>query len=527
MASSPEASLAAGPARSRVARFLIPSISDFLFLFLAAWLFAAGPIVLLNDGDTGWHIRTGEYILNTRTVPSTDLFSFSKAGQPWFAWEWLIDILFAAVHGRFGLIGVGVLGALALAFWATLLFRYMIWRGASTLVALAATLAVFLASGVHYSARPHIATLLLLTVSLWIMERDLRKPDAWIWILAPLSTLWVNMHGGFAALFACLAIVCVTSIRDSARLKRYLAVTAACAVATLANPYGYKLHVHVARYATSDWIRNTVDEFQSPRFRSVGMAAFELLLFAGLFTVVALVRKGEWRGALLILLWAHAALTSMRHVPIYALVAAPFIADEASRWWNRFLASGPEGLRPSGPSDPATSPARGFSVWAPVLAAILVAVMPARTWRPDFPDSKFPVAAVESRAQEFMPAAGRTPVVFTTDQWGDYLIYKLYPRLKVFIDGRSDLYGPEIGNAYLKLRDGGAGWQKVLDDYGFNVVLLPPGSPLIELLKQRPDWKLSYDDGVSVVLEKHPAVAALTSRIPPRRAGTIRRDRPA
>src|SRR3954447_6343763 len=104
MASSPEPSLAAAPARSRVARFFIPSISDFLFLFLAAWLFAAGPIVLLNDGDTGWHIRTGEYILNTRTIPSTDLFSFSKAGQPWFAWEWLIDVLFAAVHGRFGLI---------------------------------------------------------------------------------------------------------------------------------------------------------------------------------------------------------------------------------------------------------------------------------------------------------------------------------------------------------------------------------------------------------------------------------------
>ena len=81
---------AAGAVR-RMPRLLVPSLSDCLFLAILLWSFAAGSgwTVLLADGDTGWHIRTGEYILNTHSVPVRDLFSFSKAGQPWFAWEWL------------------------------------------------------------------------------------------------------------------------------------------------------------------------------------------------------------------------------------------------------------------------------------------------------------------------------------------------------------------------------------------------------------------------------------------------------
>src|SRR2546421_2836447 len=95
------------PARS-VPEVLVPSLSDCLFLALLLWVFAAGAgwSVLLADGDAGWHIRTGDYILATRSVPVRDLFSFSKAGQPWFAWEWLADVIFSALHRARGLKGL-------------------------------------------------------------------------------------------------------------------------------------------------------------------------------------------------------------------------------------------------------------------------------------------------------------------------------------------------------------------------------------------------------------------------------------
>ena len=88
---------------SRWARLLIPSLSDLFFLAILVWLFmssgAAGWQGLLADGDVGWHIRTGEYILDHHAVPHQDLYSFSKPGAPWFAWEWGSDVFRMARTG--------------------------------------------------------------------------------------------------------------------------------------------------------------------------------------------------------------------------------------------------------------------------------------------------------------------------------------------------------------------------------------------------------------------------------------------
>jgi hypothetical protein len=85
-------------ALARIPRALAPSMSDLFFIALVSWLFifgASGWKSLLGDGDTGWHIRTGQYILAHHAVPTQDLFSFSRPGAPWFAWEWLTDVLYA------------------------------------------------------------------------------------------------------------------------------------------------------------------------------------------------------------------------------------------------------------------------------------------------------------------------------------------------------------------------------------------------------------------------------------------------
>src|SRR5947208_14848477 len=85
-------------------RFL-PSLTDFAFLMPIVFLFGRmdGVKTLLSDCDTGWHIRTGEWILANHWVPAHDVFSFSKPGAPWYAWEWLSDVLFAWVTAIGGL----------------------------------------------------------------------------------------------------------------------------------------------------------------------------------------------------------------------------------------------------------------------------------------------------------------------------------------------------------------------------------------------------------------------------------------
>ncbi len=86
-----------------VIRFL-PSLTDLAFLLPAFILFAllGGSKTLLNDSDTGWHLRVGEWILHHKAIPTVDFFSFTKANQPWFAWEWGWDLLFGAIHSDVG-----------------------------------------------------------------------------------------------------------------------------------------------------------------------------------------------------------------------------------------------------------------------------------------------------------------------------------------------------------------------------------------------------------------------------------------
>src|SRR5690606_39171249 len=116
--------------------------------------------------------------------------------------------------------------------------------------------------------------------------------------------------------------------------KRYGLLAALCGLASLANPYGWKLHQHVAAYLQSDWIKNHVEEFHSPQFRSESILQFEALLFLGLMTALWLISRRQVAPALLILFWAHSALGSVRHVPLYMLVAAPWVAMALTGLWR-------------------------------------------------------------------------------------------------------------------------------------------------------------------------------------------------
>lgn len=487
-------------------RVLLPSLSDWLFAALIAWLFIAGSgwNTLLADGDTGWHIRTGEYILDNRRLPDADLFSFSRAGERWYAWEWLADVAFAACYRQLGLKGVVLLAGIVIALYLTVLFRYMLWRGANAFIALAVCLLGVGASGIHFLARPHVFTLLLLAISLWLLERDARKPGRAVWVLAPLAALWANLHAGFAALPVCLGLqVAGGAIEGLAetrslrtawfRVRRRIALLAACCAATLANPYGIGLHLHIAAYLRSGWIREAVDEFQSPRFRSESAVHFEILLFSGLLIAASLLRNRRIGEALTVLFWSHAALVSVRHVPVFVVAVAPVIAAAAGRAWANWARDNTLAALASD----VTADFRRTTAWPVVLVAALVFVDAPLRWPRDFPEVKFPTALI---ARQDARLAGAR--VFTSDQWGDYLIYRFHPQQKVFIDGRSDFYGPAIGKLYLRIAYGGPEWRSALTRYSCTLVLAPPEWPLAGLLRRDPAWRVVEEDRTAVLFER-------------------------
>ena len=172
-------------------------------LFFCLFVYDAGT-VFFRDSDTGWHIRNGERILARHALPRTDPFSFSKSGQPWFAWEWGADILMGAIYRLSGLRGLTALFALAIAAGIWLCCRLHAAAGGDYFIlALLAPLTVT-ASSLHWLARPHVLSWLFLLAALLYAER------------APAFVEWLARLPRLVE----IRRVCSTSSRTTSRRKR-------------------------------------------------------------------------------------------------------------------------------------------------------------------------------------------------------------------------------------------------------------------------------------------------------------------
>ncbi len=459
-----------------------------------------GTAGLLIDSQTGYHIRTGDYILAHRSLPQGDIFSFSKAGQPWYAWEWLSAVLFAAIFGSFGMKGLILLSGAVIAFSNIVLLRHMVWRGANCLMAIVVMHLVLAASSIHFLARPHIFTLLFVPISLWLIDADRLRASRRIWLLVPLATLWANLHGGFLALIASLAVLAIGSALVSSfwQARRYGMLAGACLLASAVNPYGFAVHAHALPYLQAKWIQQVVEEFQSPNFQSSGTIYFEILLFAGIALVAWLLSRKQVAPALLILAWAHAALTSQRHIPIFGFVIGPMLAQEATRLWDLWTdAAKPRSALSilNSLANDHTPGLRRLSFFAP-LAVLLLGCLPL-TWPADFPEGKFP-SAISSKNADLIASAR----IFTTDSWADYLTFHFYPRQKIFVDGRSDFFGQKISEDYMQILKGQYGWDTLMKRYDLNAALVPSQSPIASLLRVNAGWSLVDEDSQAVLFRR-------------------------
>lgn len=512
--------IAAGTAQSRTqpargssrswCRWLRPSLLDVLLVVVPLWfvgLAHGGLRLLLVDGDTGWHIRTGEWILQHRAFVRQDLFSFSKAGEPWFAWEWLSDVIFAWIHGAGGLFWIALFGLAAGAAYCGLVFRHMLWQGARLWIALPLAFLGFSAATLHLLSRPHMFTLVLVPLVAWMIQADLRRPRWHVWLLVPLTVLWTNLHGGWLALIALLGLTAAGLAAEAwlgqrrwTDAGRYGLLTLACVAASLVNPYGWRLHEHTLAYLRADYIRNIVGEFRAPSFRGEPMLHYEVVLLAACAICGLLLVRKQVVAALWILFWAHASLQSARHIPLFAAVALPFLGAELQRLWDgwaarqerRSTAAALDGIAWD------MQPELTRLTWWPaaVFALALAGVLPLPAIA-DFPKERFPVEMVGRHAPMLREAR-----ILTQDQWADYLIYRLYPDVRVYFDGRSDFYGREIALEYVDTLNGRHDWRQVLDRHRFDVVLLPPGVALASLLKISPDWEILGDDGTAVLFRR-------------------------
>jgi hypothetical protein len=504
-------------------RWVLPSFTDLFFIVLLG-LLAFSPLsaALLRDADTGWHIRSGEQILATRAFPRTDPFSYTRQGQPWYAWEWMYDVTIGAIHQVSGLNGVVLFTAVVICSTFALLFRFVLERSGNLVVAGSLTLLAVAAAQVHMLARPHVLSWLL--TLLWL-ETLYRFQDgersALLWLPA-LMLLWVNLHAGFVLGLGLLGIFAVGSISsaltdpregDRQKIVQLAAILPVCLLTTLVTPYGYRLHVHVYQYLSDRFLMNSIDEFASPNFHIAVFGYFELFILL-VVTGAALGRdRISVTGWLLLLFSLHAGLYAVRNIPmaaiIMSLVLGPPLAaaispqpDCGSRpRWLRFLLDTGHGI-----SQSMTRLERQFR--GHVLAAVAVAASAALVVNggqvlakpivaAHFDEKIYPV-----KATQFIAQRGIRDHLFSTDAWSAYLIYQLYPRTRVYFDDRHDLYGKAFIQECAKAILGAPQWREPLDHYQVKWVLMPRDSPLSSLLRDSRDWHIEYDDGLATVFSR-------------------------
>ena len=450
-----------------------------------------------TDPDLWWHLRTGEWIVETGHIPHSDPFSFTRAGQPWVSHEWLSEVGFYEIRKHSGAGGLIVFSAIVTT--AGFMLLYLRCPGKPHWAAAAVALGA-LASAPAWGVRPQMFTFALASLLLWLLDRGQQRP--WLLVfIPPIFLLWLNLHAGFAlgpALMLAygLGLLVEVAIGDTpwqeARptLARLVLLTLACMALVPLNPSGAQLYRYPFDTLRSTGMRSFIAEWFSPDFHVFRFVPL-LIVFLLLLIVLACKRaRPQARTLVPLVLTTLLALDAVRHIPIFVLLAIPVVATG--------LAASSSAVRSHTPSP--TRPVRPIFNG---LAVVLMAGMALVRWGVLARDQaateaqQFPEKAVEALRSRDLGGQ-----IFAYYDWGGYTIYKLYPEYRVFVDGRADLYGDDLLQQFQTAVQVRTGWREVLDRWNVRAVLVPPSCALVQALVLDPSWHLEYGDSQALLLAR-------------------------
>ncbi|MCX5795268.1 MAG: hypothetical protein NTY77_07240 [Elusimicrobia bacterium] len=452
-------------------------------LLAAAFLALLGALAALKmgrsvDNDLFWQLKDGERVVLQRHLPVVEEYSFTAQGRSMVAIEWGAEAVSYLVFrlGGYGALVLfnTVIFMAVFALLLALLHRHLPLMESLCLLCLAAFALLN-----FYAVRAQNWTFLLFALFLyWAALWE--DGAAWVpWAMAAVLLPWANMHGGFMVGVFILALLCLRRAWETRRLAALaplgLGLLLCCAhpngVTALVYPLWFMAAPPPGRAMITEWKPvDFADKTASPY-----LLILAFLLWLGLGSAGA---RFPW--AVLTLALAVLALRGRKLLPEFTMAALASLAfqfadahrQHARRalWAAAALALAATGwVVLSGPRP------RSFGDW----------------------EQGYPRAAAELIASRY---PGRR--VFHDYDWGGYLIYKLYPRNKVFIDGRLDPYWSLLPGDYAALIAARPGWRKLLDEYGITLALLKPSDQLCWELSHDPAWKTVSGDGRSVLLAR-------------------------
>ncbi|WP_420131030.1 hypothetical protein [Rhodopseudomonas sp.] len=446
---------------------------------------------LLNDPDTLWQITLGQWIIDHRAVPHSDVYSFTMAGQPWISTQWLAQVLLAVSYTVGGWAGPVVVAAgslgLTLALFARALGRRL--RDSTTLVFV---IAAVILMAPHMVARPHVMAMPVMVA--WVaglMNAADRRAAPSLWLL-PLIALWANLHGGFVLGIALVAPIGLDAAlgapaRRWSLLLRWAGFGVLALIVSFANPYGWEAILASRRILDLGAALATIGEWAPTDFSRFG--PLELVLLAGLGLAL-------WRGVtlppmriLMLLGLLHMALSANRNLEVLALLAPLIVAAPLARQIGGVETA--DGA-PAQPAFSVVATALSLAIAGTLAFATLHSFAPPREQTPAEAVAKLKTLGVQR--------------VFNDYDFGGYLIAS---GVSPFIDGRTELYGERFvveQNAAVRLRPPEKLF-RLLDDYNIDATLLRTEDGATRLLDHVDGWEKVYSDDVATIHVRKPGAA--------------------
>lgn len=446
-----------------------------------------------DDPDMWWHLKTGEVIWTSHTIPTADLFSYTTNHHAWIPHEWLSQVVIYGAYRWGGYSGLMVY--LCLFTSALLIVGYILcslysdnWK-----TAFLGALTIWLFGTIGTAVRPQMIGYLLLEVELLLLYFGQTRDRRWFFGLPPLFAVWINCHGSFffglvlagVFLFSSyfnfqIGSLVATSWDPSRRRTMILALILSVAALFL-NPVGAKMVLYPLNTMLEPAMTfSPIEEWQPLQF-SDGRSLAYLGVLGGIFLLV-IVRGTEllWRELLVLAVAAWLAATHVRLLFVFGILAAPILSRLIATSWDRY--------------DVERDHPRINAMFLTLSLMVACAAFPNRQNLETQVEEFSPVRAVE-----FIRANHLSGPMLNDWAFGGYLIWAA-PEHPVFIDGRGDVF------EWAGVVDEFGKWAQLqtdpnilLDKYGIKFCLLSRKSPMGITLSLLPAWKQVYSDKVSVI----------------------------
>jgi hypothetical protein len=493
--------------------FTAPKLRHLWIAFPFFVILRKGLVETLPLFDFWWHLKMGQVIVERWSIPRADIFSFTAAGKVFVVQNWLAEIVYYGIYRAGGLPFLIFAHSIMLAL--VLVPIYCLCRKASgSLAGLVFSVSLF-AFCIPGNLRPQVFSYLLFAVYYWLLFSYCEGKQRRIWILPVLMILWVNLHGAFILGLALIAMILVCEgVRaffvdgEGTLTHRQLytlgIILALCIVGTMVNPEGYKVYDYVRTVASDPSSRQFVSEWQPPTVNKIqGIVLFYVPFFVLTSVFVCARRRPTLTELALYGAFSVFGMMAIRNAPWFLIIGVPLIArylPQADCW--RLLHRRKQNPALQGHVTPARKESRILNFAIPIgLVAILAIqspwMQPGRLLDPDTPIG----------AMGFIDKHALTGNIYHPQAYGDYLIWRLWPKQRSFFDGRVHLFDESFVRYYRQI-EMDSHWEELLGKYQISYLLLPKGKPNSEERKMvnkahaSPGWRPLYEDSLSVLFEK-------------------------